>query len=82
MNNEHSERCGNCAQQAEAGALSTAQIPVTMPLLTQALNPDVGGISHIDSAAVENYLTANLDWRAINVSTISLHQVLALIWSC
>ena len=79
MNDATNERCGNCAQQAENSALSTAQIPVTIPLLKQACDPNDDGINKIDYDAVEHYLLRNLDWRAIDVSFLFLYAVLGAL---
>ena len=79
MNDATNQRCGNCAQQAENGALSTAQIPITIPLLKQAIDPDIHGITDIKPDSVERYLIANLGWIATDVSFLFLFAILSAL---
>ena len=58
---------GNCAQQARAKQLSTAQVPITLRLLHQARDPDIHGIHRVDHEAVQQYLRDNLTWKAVDV---------------
>jgi hypothetical protein len=64
--------CRNCAEQKKKGVLSTAQVPITSALLSVAKNPDIPQIQSLEPEGVENYLTTNLHWRAVEVR---LHPV-------
>jgi hypothetical protein len=70
LNDGESNHCANCARQVEAGALSTAQIPLTMTLLQHAANDSITDINHIAPGAVEPYLKHNLTWKAVSVSSL------------
>lgn len=71
--------CSNCTSNKDEGALSTAQIVLTVPLylITTDQRPGIaatGGLRDLQPDSVEAYLTDNLQWRAVSVG---LH-VLAL----
>lgn len=60
--------CANCATQAQEGALSTALVPITMPLYSLALDSDFNGFNAITPAETEKFLAAALTWKATDVS--------------
>jgi hypothetical protein len=60
--------CRNCAEQKKKGVLSTAQVPITSALLSTAKNPDIPQLQSLEPQGVENYLTTNLQWIAVQVS--------------
>lgn len=64
--------CENCVQQQDAGILSLAQIPLTIPLYHEAADPDNDEINHLDPSEVEQYLTRQLSWIAVSVG-LELH---------
>ena len=64
--------CQNCAAQKKKGVLSTAQVPITSPLLSTAKNPQIPQLQSLEPEGVESYLTANLHWRAVEVRCRSL----------
>ena len=64
--------CRNCAEQQKKGVLSTAQVPITSALLSTAKNPDIPQLQSLEPQGVENYLTANLQWIAVEVSFYSI----------
>src|SRR5271169_4260034 len=59
--------CRNCAEQKKKGVLSTAQVPITSALLSIAKNPEIPQLQSLEPEGVENYLTTNLHWRAVEV---------------
>src|SRR3954469_11508217 len=59
--------CRNCAEQKKNGVLSTAQVPITSALLSTAKNPDIPQLQSLEPQGVENYLTTNLQWIAVQV---------------
>jgi hypothetical protein len=60
--------CTNCARQMEGGALSMAQIPLTMTLLQHAADDSIQHFNTINVDAVEAYLKDHLTWKAVSVS--------------
>ena len=71
------EYCEICKQQADEGALSTGQIPLTIPLLSHAAEESIPGITNVTPDAVEKYLKRWLTWVAVDVSSV-LRSVLNL----
>lgn len=62
------DRCENCFQKAQARILSTAQVPLTIPLVHHAEDQRNDDIWHIDHHSVERYLTRHLSWKAVSVA--------------
>ncbi|KAF3015587.1 hypothetical protein E8E14_008401 [Neopestalotiopsis sp. 37M] len=58
--------CENCVQQRDAGMLSLAQIPLTIPLYHEAASPTNDEINHLGTSEVEQYLTSQLNWIAVS----------------
>ena len=63
--------CPNCAKQANEGALSTALVPLTVPLYKVALDPAFDGLSRITPEDAERFLVPALTWKATDVSFIA-----------
>ena len=61
--------CENCDQQAAAGALSTAQIPLTRTLYDHAADTSISELDQMSPGAVEKYLEKHLTWVVVSVST-------------
>jgi hypothetical protein len=66
---EGETQCSNCTNQKDAGVLSKAQVPITIPLLRLALDDGVDQINHLGSREVTPYLIQKLHWRTVTVST-------------
>lgn len=67
--------CENCDQQAAAGSLSTAQIPLTRTLYHHAADEDIRELDQMSPDQVEPYLEKHLHWVVVSVSTrISLRM--------
>ncbi|KAK3320228.1 hypothetical protein B0T19DRAFT_479192 [Cercophora scortea] len=62
------QHCANCAKQHNDGVLSTAQIPLTIPLYNAAIDDEVKGISNLSPDEVEPYLASQLSWVAVSMS--------------
>jgi hypothetical protein len=73
--------CRNCAEQKKKGVLSTAQVPITSALLSVAKNPDIPQIQSLEPEGVENYLTTNLHWRAVEVRLLPVSSSLYVLLS-
>jgi tyrosinase len=56
--------CPNCAQQTTEGALSTALVPLTLPLYDVATDPSFDGVWKITPEEVEKFLIPALTWKA------------------
>ncbi|KAF4461201.1 hypothetical protein FALBO_12005 [Fusarium albosuccineum] len=59
--------CANCGEQKDGEVLSRAQVPLTIPIISQALD---GGYKHIDSTRgrfVEPYLMKHLHWKFVQI---------------
>ena len=63
--------CENCDQQAEAGSLSTAQIPLTRTLYYHAANANIRELNGFSPHQVEEYLEMHLTWVVVSVSFCS-----------
>lgn len=61
--------CENCDQQAVAGSLSTAQIPLTMTLYYHAADANIRELDQMSPDQVEAYLEKHLHWVVVSVST-------------
>ena len=61
--------CDNCDQQAVAGSISTAQIPLTRTLYYHAADANIGGLDQMSPDQVEPYLEEHLHWVVVSVST-------------
>jgi tyrosinase len=60
--------CPNCKQQQAAGVLSAGQIPLTIPLMAQAANPEpayeeITSVRAAKRKEVEEYLAKYLAWQ-------------------
>jgi hypothetical protein len=55
-------------QQKNAGKLSLAQVPLTIPRYHEASNKSNEEINHLDPSEVEMYLAHQLNWIAVSVS--------------
>lgn len=60
-------RCVNCDKQRDDGVLSTALVPLTIPLYTVAADTNIPDIQHLVLDVVEPYLINRLNWVAISV---------------
>lgn len=47
--------------------LSTAQVPITSTLLHTAKNIAIPDLTSLNPEGVENYLTQNMTWRAVEI---------------
>ncbi|KAH7147138.1 hypothetical protein B0J13DRAFT_622059 [Dactylonectria estremocensis] len=59
--------CANCGEQKDNKVLSRAQVPLTIPIISQALDR---GYQHIDSTRgrhVEPYLMKHLHWKFVQI---------------
>ena len=61
--------CENCDEQAAAGSLSSAQIPLTKTMYDYAADKSILELSHTDPDRVEEYLKEHLHWVVTTVST-------------
>lgn len=59
--------CDNCAKQQHDGVLSTALVPLTIPLYNAAADTSIPDIQHLSPDVVEVYLADQLRWVAISV---------------
>lgn len=64
---EGPSKCANCEQQRDDGVLSTAQVPLTIPLYTAAASDAVPEIENLAPEVVEEFLTKHLTWIAVSV---------------
>lgn len=68
---EHGETiCDNCAKQEAIGAMSEAQLPLTLELVHRAQDSSIE-FNSVDPGSVAAYLSENLTWVAINVSLLT-----------
>ncbi|KAI9690843.1 MAG: hypothetical protein M1822_008462 [Bathelium mastoideum] len=60
--------CPNCAKQTAEGALSTALVPLTVPLYKVAIDPTFDGVSAITPEQAEEFLIPALTWKATDIT--------------
>lgn len=60
--------CPNCAKQTAEGALSTALVPLTVPLYNVAIDPTFDGVSTITPEDAEKFLVPALTWKATDIT--------------
>ncbi|KAI9665826.1 MAG: hypothetical protein M1821_003760 [Bathelium mastoideum] len=60
--------CPNCAKQTAEGALSTALVPLTVPLYKIAIDPTFDGVSAITPEQAEEFLVPALTWKATDIT--------------
>jgi hypothetical protein len=60
-------KCSNCAKQHDDGVLSTALVPLTIPLYNAAADKEVEGLQNLSPSAVGPYLASQLSWVAVSV---------------
>jgi len=58
-------KCSNCAKQHDDGVLSTALVPLTIPLYNAAIDEEVKGLQNLSLIAVGPYLASQLSWVAV-----------------
>ena len=63
-------RCANCSKQHDDGVLSTAQVPLTIPLYYAAASTSIQGIEGFNPGQVEPYLANQLHWVAVSVRSL------------
>ena len=61
--------CKNCDEQAAAGSLSTAQIPLTRTIYNHATDTSITALEEMAPDQVEGYLKDHLHWVVVMVST-------------
>lgn len=61
-------RCANCTKQHDDGLLSTALVPLTIPLYNAAVDTSVPDIQHLSPDVVGPYLANQLSWVAVSTS--------------
>lgn len=59
--------CDNCSSQQDDKVLSRAQVPLTIPILSQALKEDYAHIGSANHDEVETYLEHHLHWEFIQI---------------
>lgn len=64
----------SCRQQKEAGTLSRAQVPLSLPLLSHAQDPSIPEFTSLLPDSVREYLQKNLTWKAMSNSSELLDQ--------
>lgn len=65
--------CANCVRQTEEGALSTALVPLTVPLYQAALSQTFD-VDAITPEQAEEFLKVALTWKVTNVSRTPTNQ--------
>jgi len=65
--------CANCARQTEEEVISTALVPLTVPLY-EATHSQTFGVDVITPEEAEKFLTAALTWKVMNVIQSSIDQ--------
>ncbi|KAI2628592.1 common central domain of tyrosinase-domain-containing protein [Hypoxylon sp. NC1633] len=59
--------CANCGAQRDAKVLSRAQVPLTIPVMSQALSDSYAHIQSTRRDAVEDYLAKHLHWKYVQI---------------
>ncbi|KAI1084788.1 common central domain of tyrosinase-domain-containing protein [Whalleya microplaca] len=64
------EGCANCGTQRAHKTLSKAQVPLTIQLMTKALDPSYEHIGNIEREDVERYLKTHLRWKFVQIGGV------------
>lgn len=75
-------RCANCEQQRDSGLLSTALVPLTIPVYQAFTDGTVTDVSDLRKDNVEPYLKDNLNWVAVRVRCSPSIFILRSLLAC
>lgn len=70
ISTESTSGCGNCTTQKDQKVLSKGQIPITIPIISRALDDQVDSIQTIRREEVETYLRDHLYWKFVELGGI------------